>query len=88
MLTCSHAHMLKTLFCAQSLAEDPKAPKTKIMGTMSQRAVQGLKEEMEFLGPVKTRDVESAQTDVVGKVRALEESGEIVLSSGSDDIII
>ena len=62
--------------------------KTKIMGTMSQRAVQGLKEEMEFLGPVKTRDVESAQTDVVGKVRALEESGEIVLSSGSDDIII
>jgi len=58
------------------------------MGTMSQRAVQGLKEEMEFLGPVKTRDVEAAQTDVVGKVRALEESGEIVLSSGSDDIII
>lgn len=61
--------------------------KTKIMGTMSQRAVQGLKEEMEFLGPVKTRDVEAAQTDVVSKVRALEESGEIVLSSGSDDIV-
>jgi len=62
--------------------------KAKIMGTMSQRAVQGLKEEMEFLGPVKMRDVESAQTEVVGKVRALEESGEIVLSSGSDDVII
>ena len=62
--------------------------KAKIMGTMSQRAVQGLKEEMEFLGPVKMRDVEAAQTDVVSKVRALEESGEIVLSSGSDDVIV
>ena len=62
--------------------------KTKIMGTMSQRAVQGLREEMEFLGPVKMRDVEAAQAEVVSKVRALEESGEVVLSSGSDDVII
>lgn len=62
--------------------------KVRIMGTMSQRAVQGLKEEMEFLGPVKMRDVEAAQTDVVSKVRALEETGEIVLSSSSDDVIV
>jgi flagellar motor switch protein FliG len=62
--------------------------KAKIMATMSQRAVQGLKEEMEFLGPVKMRDVEAAQADIVSKVRALEESGEIVLSGGSDDVII
>lgn len=62
--------------------------KAKIMATMSQRAVQGLKEEMEFLGPVKMRDVEAAQTDIVGKVRALEESGEVVLSGGSDDVIV
>ena len=62
--------------------------KAKIMGTMSQRAVTGLKEEMEFLGPVKMRDVETAQTEIVSKVRALEETGEIVLSSGSDDVII
>ena len=62
--------------------------KEKIMGTMSQRAVQGLKEEMEFLGPVKMRDVEASQADIVGKVRALEESGEIVLSGGGDDVII
>lgn len=62
--------------------------KAKIMGTMSQRAMQGLKEEMEFLGPVKMRDVEAAQADIVSKVRELEESGEIVLSSGSDDVII
>jgi len=62
--------------------------KTKIMATMSQRAVAGLKEEIEFLGPVKMRDVEAAQTDIVSKVRALEESGEIVMSAGTDDVIV
>ena len=48
----------------------------------------GLKEEIEFLGPVKMRDVEAAQTDIVSKVRALEETGEIVLSAGTDDVIL
>ncbi|MES2521531.1 MAG: flagellar motor switch protein FliG [Gemmatimonadota bacterium] len=62
--------------------------KNKILSTMSQRAVAGLKEEMEFLGPVKMRDVEAAQTDIVSKVRALEETGDIVLSAGTDDVII
>jgi flagellar motor switch protein FliG len=62
--------------------------KQKIMATMSQRAVAGLKEEIEFLGPVKMRDVEAAQTDIVSKVRALEETGEIVLSAGTDDVIV
>ena len=62
--------------------------RTKIMGTMSQRAVAGLKEEIEFLGPVRMRDVEAAQTDIVTKIRALEESGEIVLSAGADDVLI
>lgn len=62
--------------------------KAKIMGTMSQRAVAGLKEEIEFLGPVKMRDVEAAQTDIVSKVRALEETGEIVLSAGTDDVVV
>jgi flagellar motor switch protein FliG len=62
--------------------------KAKIMGTMSQRAVAGLKEEMEFLGPVKMRDVEAAQGDIIAKVRALEETGEVVLSAGTDDVIV
>ncbi len=62
--------------------------KAKIMGTMSQRAVAGLKEEIEFLGPVKMRDVEAAQSDIVSKVRALEETGEIVLSAGTDDVVV
>jgi flagellar motor switch protein FliG len=62
--------------------------RTRIMGVMSQRAVAGLKEEIEFLGPVKMRDVEASQSDIVAKIRALEETGEIVLSAGSDDVII
>jgi len=59
--------------------------KAKILGVMSQRAVTALEEEMEFMGPVKLRDVEAAQTSIVQEVRALEESGEIVLSSGGAD---
>lgn len=62
--------------------------RTRIMGVMSQRAVAGLKEEIEFLGPVKMRDVEASQSDIVAKIRALEETGEIVLSAGLEDVII
>ena len=61
--------------------------KAKIMGAMSKRAVEALQEEMEFLGPVRVRDVESAQISIVARVRALEEAGEIVLSGGTDEVI-
>jgi flagellar motor switch protein FliG len=62
--------------------------KEKIMGAMSQRAVQSLQEEMEFMGPVKLRDVEQAQSTIVAQVRTLEEAGEIVLSGGDEDTVI
>lgn len=62
--------------------------KSRILGVMSQRAVAALKEEMEFMGPVRLRDVEAAQTDIVQQVRTLEEAGEIVLSGGADDQVI
>ncbi len=62
--------------------------KAKILGCMSQRAVSALNEEMEFMGPVKMRDVEAAQTAIVAQVRKLEESGEIVLSAGGDDVLV
>ena len=62
--------------------------KAKIMGAMSQRAVAALREEMEFMGPVKMRDVEASQSAIVTQVRKLEETGEIVLSAGSDDVLI
>jgi flagellar motor switch protein FliG len=62
--------------------------KTKITGAMSQRAVAALREEMEFMGPVKMRDVEAAHSAIVTQVRKLEETGEIVLTAGGDDVLV
>lgn len=59
----------------------------KIMGGMSSRAVSSLQEEIENLGPQKKRDIEKAQATIVTAIRTLEESGELVLSSGTDDIV-
>ncbi|MEP6571544.1 MAG: flagellar motor switch protein FliG [Gemmatimonadota bacterium] len=63
--------------------------KSHILGNMSERAAAALVEEMEFLGPVRVKDVESAQVRIIASVRALEEAGEIILSGrgGDDDII-
>ena len=62
--------------------------RSKITAAMSQRAVQALNDEMEMMGPVRMRDVETAQTNIVAMVRKLEESGEIVLSGGDDDLVV
>jgi flagellar motor switch protein FliG len=62
--------------------------KDHIMGAMSKRAVEALREEMEFLGPVRLRDVETAQLAIVARVRALEEAGEVVILSGGDDELV
>jgi flagellar motor switch protein FliG len=56
--------------------------KAKIMGNLSQRAGELLKEEMEYLGPVKVSDVEAMQQQIVDAVRRLEDSGEIEISAG------
>lgn len=56
--------------------------KTRIMGGMSQRAVQALKDEMSMLGAVRLRDVEAAQAQIVAQVRALEAAGEITIGAG------
>lgn len=61
--------------------------RTRIASCMSQRAMEALKEEMEFMGPVRLRDVELAQTALVAQVRALEESGEIIVGSSTDELV-
>ena len=55
---------------------------------MSERATEMLKEEMEYMGPVKIRDVEESQQKIVNKIRALEEAGEIILAGSGEDIVI
>ncbi len=76
----------KVLALALKVASDEL--KEKILGGMSQRAVTSLKEEMEYMGPVKLRDVESAQASIVSQVRELEEAGEVIISGGGDDVVI
>lgn len=56
----------------------------KVLGNLSQRAADLLREEMEFLGPVRVSDVEGMQQQIVDAVRRLEDSGEIVVSAGGE----
>lgn len=60
-----------------------------IFRNMSKRMAETFQEEMEFMGPVRLRDVEEAQTRIVATIRRLEESGEIIIArGGGDDIIV
>ena len=59
-----------------------------IFRNQSKRAAASLKEDMEFLGPVRLMDVEKAQMKIVGSIRRLEEAGEIIISRGGEDAII
>ena len=60
-----------------------------IFENMSTRMAETFKEEVEYMGPVRLRDVEEAQQRIVGSIRRLEEVGEIVIArGGGDDIIV
>jgi len=60
----------------------------RVYKNMSSRAVENLKENIEFLGPVRLRDVEEAQQRIVNTIRRLEEEGEIIVSRGGGDELI
>ncbi len=61
----------------------------KILTNMSARAAELIKEDMEYMGPVRLSDVEAAQQRIVDVVRRLEEAGEIIISGrGEKDIIV
>lgn len=65
--------------------------KEKIFNNISKRAGEMIKEEIEFMGPVRLKDVEEAQQRIVNVVRRLEEEGEIVISGrggGKEEIIV
>lgn len=59
-----------------------------IFKNMSKRLAAMIKEDMEFMGPVRMKDVEEAQQKIVGIIRKLEESSEIVISRGGGDEIV
>jgi flagellar motor switch protein FliG len=59
----------------------------KISRNMSERAAQNLDEEIVLLGAVKMKTVEEAQAAIVRTIRALEESGQVVVSRGNDEYV-
>jgi flagellar motor switch protein FliG len=62
--------------------------RSKFFKNMSKRAAEMLQEDMDYMGPVRVKDVEEAQQKVVNVVRALEEAGEIVVSTGGEDELV
>ncbi len=59
----------------------------KVLNNMSTRARENLVDEMELLGSVRMTDVEEAQNEVLESVRALEESGDLVINRGGNDFV-
>ncbi|WP_299298459.1 flagellar motor switch protein FliG [uncultured Fretibacterium sp.] len=62
--------------------------RTKFFKNMSKRAAEMLQEDMDYMGPVRVKDVEESQQKVVNIVRGLEEQGEIVIASGGEDELV
>ncbi|MDR3207257.1 MAG: flagellar motor switch protein FliG [Oscillospiraceae bacterium] len=59
-----------------------------IFENMSKRLQDMIKEDMEYMGPVRVRDVEEAQQKMVNVIRKLQDAGEIIVSRGSEDEVI
>jgi flagellar motor switch protein FliG len=64
--------------------------KDKILKNMSERAAQLIQEDMQYMGPVRVSDVESAQQKIVDVVRRLEDAGEIIIAGrgGEKEMIV
>jgi flagellar motor switch protein FliG len=62
--------------------------RSKFFRNMSKRAAEMLKEDMDYMGPVRVRDVEESQQKVVNVVRALEDTGEIIISRGGEEELV
>lgn len=59
-----------------------------IFSNVSKRAAETLREDIQFMGPVRLSTVEEAQHRIVGIIRRLEEAGEIIIGRGDQDSII
>ncbi len=73
---------------AVALKSSNEEVRTIIFNNMSKRLATMIQEDMEFMGPVRMKDVEEAQQKIVNIIRKLEEAGEIVISRGGGDEIV
>jgi len=73
-----------------ALKNGSEEAKNKFLRNMSQRAAEMIAEEIQYMGPVKLRDIEDAQQKIVDSVRRLEDAGEVVISGrgGGDEIVV
>ncbi len=61
----------------------------KIFRNMSKRAAQLLREDMDFMGPIRLRDVEESQQKIVNIIRKLEDAGDIVVArAGEEELVV
>ena len=75
----------RKMFVFEDVSEEVQ---TAIFTNLSKRLGPMIKEEMDFMGPVRVKDVEEAQQKIVNIIRKLEDSGEIIISRGGGDEII
>lgn len=61
---------------------------TLIFGNMSKRLSEQIREDLDFMGPVRLKDVEEAQQKIVNVIRKLEDAGEIIISRGGGDELV
>jgi flagellar motor switch protein FliG len=73
---------------ALALKGTPDEVQDAIFRNMSERAALNIKEDLEFMGPVRVKDVEEAQQKVVAVIRRLEEAGSIVIQRGGEEGLI
>ena len=73
---------------AKALKGASEEVKERIFRNISKRAAEMLRDDLDFLGPVRLREVEDAQQRIVGIIRRLDEAGEIIISRGGEDAIV
>jgi flagellar motor switch protein FliG len=74
---------------AKALKSVDSEVQDKIFKNMSKRAANMLKEDMEYMGPVRLKDVEESQQKIVSIIRHLEDTGEIVVArAGEDELVV
>lgn len=79
---------IETRDLALALKGASEEVKQKIFKNISKRAAQLLQDELEYMGPVRLKDVEEAQQKIINVVRRLEEAGEIIIAHGGGEELI
>lgn len=73
---------------ARAMRGSNEEVRNRLYKNMSKRAADMLREEIQFMGPVRLRDVEEAQQRIVQLIRRLDEAGEIIIARGGEDAVL